>query len=159
MNSSDNICSFTPRHRANSDRRQQRLRALLIGSFRPRRRRARREGSSSIAALDWHSPKWLAVALLILTLSMADSLLTLVLLDHGAIEINPLMRFFILEGGRLFALVKLGLTGGCVTLLILMTRSRAFGRAPAGPILYLTLLVYVGLVSYELWLLDAVRMV
>lgn len=144
-----------PDRRALPDRRQQKIRALLIGSVRPRRRRIRRRGSTAITALDWHPPKWFAVALLILTLSLIDSLLTLVLLDHGAIEINPVMRYFILEGGRVFALVKLGLTAGCMTLLILTTRSRAFGRSPAGAILYLTVLIYAGLVTYELWLLDA----
>jgi len=139
------------------DRRQQKFRALLFGSVRPRRRYARRQDSTAVTALDWHPSKWFAVALLILTLSLIDSLLTLVLLDHGAIELNPVMRFFILEGGRVFALIKLGMTGGCITLLILTTRSRAFGRSPAGSILYLTALIYVGLVTYELWLLDALR--
>jgi len=148
-----------PERRAVRDRRQQKFRALLIGSFRARRRRSRRQGCAAVAALDWHPPKWFAVALLILILSLIDSLLTLVLLDHGAVEINPLMRFFIVAGGRLFALVKLGLTAGCITLLIVTTRSRAFGRSPAGPILYLTAVLYVGLVAYELWLLDALRLV
>ena len=108
-----------------------------------------------MTALDWHPPKWFAVALLILILSLVDTLLTLVLLDHGAVEVNPMMRYLILEGGRVFALIKLGMTAGCITLLILTTRSRAFGRSPAGLILYLTVLIYAGLVTYELWLLDA----
>jgi hypothetical protein len=147
-----------PDRRAVQDRRQQKFRALLIGSIRARRRGSRRRGSAGVTALDWHPPKWFALALLILILSLIDSLLTLVLLDHGAIEINPLMRLFIVQGGRLFALVKLGLTAGCITLLIVTTRSRAFGRFPAGPILYLTAAIYIGLVSYEIWLLDALRL-
>jgi hypothetical protein len=149
----------TPERRAVQDRRQQRCRALLIGTFRVRRRHSRRSGSGGVTALDWHPPQWFALALVILILSLIDSLLTLVLLDHGAVEINPLMRLLIVEGGRLFALVKLGLTASCVTLLIVTTRSRAFGRYPAGPILYLTALIYLGLVSYELRLLDALRLV
>lgn len=153
-----NASSLSAERRAVPDRRQQRFRALLVGSFRARRRHARRRGSTAVTALDWHPPKWFAVALLILTLSLIDSLLTLVLLDHGAIEINPLMRYFILEGGRVFALVKLGLTAGCITLLIVTTRSRAFGRSPAGPILYATVLIYASLVAYELWLLDVLRL-
>jgi hypothetical protein len=155
VNTAKTSHSRATERRATPDRRRQTVRALLIGGFRQRRRRARRDESPGISALDWHPAKWLAVALLILALSLADSLLTLVLLDKGAIEINPLMRLLILDGGRSFALVKFGLTASCTTLLILLARSRAFGRVPAGPILYAALLMYVGLVGYELWLLDA----
>jgi hypothetical protein len=154
--SSSYLC--TPERRAVPDRRRQKLRALLIGGFRARRRHARRQGSTAVTALDWHPPRWFAVALLILTLSLIDSLLTLVLLDHGAIEINPVMRYFIEEGGAVFALVKLGLTGSCITLLIVTTRSRAFGRTPAGSILYLTVLIYASLVGYEVCLLHALKL-
>jgi hypothetical protein len=156
VNSSDGNFFRAVERRERIDRREQTLRALLIGGFQPRRRRARRHESPRIAALDWHPPQWLAVALLILLLSFADTLLTLVLLGHGAIEVNPLMRFLILDGGRSFALIKLGLTASCITLLIVLARSQAFGRFPAGPILYATLLIYIGLVGYELWLLDVV---
>jgi hypothetical protein len=156
MNASSSLSAVD--RRVTPDRRRQKFRALLFGSFRPRRRYIRRQDSTAITALDWHSSKWFAVALLILTLSLIDTLLTLVLLDQGAIEVNPVMRYFIFEGGRVFALSKLGMTAGCITLLILTTRSRAFGRSPAGPILYLTALIYAGLVTYELWLLDALRL-
>jgi hypothetical protein len=146
--------SRTTERRARVDRRQRTLRALLVGGFRPRRRRARRDESPRICAVDWHPAKWFAVAIVILLLSFADSLLTLVLLDHGAVELNPLMRFLILDSVRSFALIKLGITAASLTVLIVMSRSRAFGRIPAGPLLYATLLIYASLVGYELWLLD-----
>ena len=150
----DTHFAHTIDRRARHDRRQHALRALLIGSFRPRRRRVRRQEPPRISALDWHPAKWLAVAIIILLLSCADSLLTLMLLDRGAVEVNPLMRFLIQGDGRSFALIKLALTAFSLTALIVMSRSRAFGRVPAGVVLYATLLIYSGLVGYELWLLN-----
>ena len=150
----DDNLSRTLERRANRDRRQHSLRALVVGGFRPRRRRPRRAELPRIAAVDWHPAKWFAVALVILLLSFADSLFTLALLDRGAVELNPLMRFLIQDGGRSFALVKLGLTASSITALIVMSRSRAFGRFPAGLVLYATLAIYSCLVGYELSLLD-----
>jgi hypothetical protein len=150
----DDNFSRTIERRADRDRRQQPLRALVVGGFRPRRRRARRQEAPRVAAVDWHPAKWFAVAFAILLLSFADSLLTLILLERGAVELNPLMRFVIQDDGRVFALVKLGLTGSSITALIVMSRSRAFGRVPAGLVLYATLAIYTCLVGYELSLLD-----
>ena len=150
----DENFSGTMERRGNRDRRQHLLRALIVGGFRPRRRRARRQESPRITAVDWHPPKWFAVAFVILLLSCADSLFTLVLLDQGAVELNPLMRFLIRDGGRSFALVKLGLTAFSITALIVISRSRAFGRFPAGLVLYATLAIYTCLIGYELSLLD-----
>jgi hypothetical protein len=130
------------------------LRALVVGGFRPRRRRARRDEPPRIGAVDWHSAKWFAAAFGILLLCFADSLLTLVLLDRGAIEVNPLMRFLIQGDGRSFALVKLGLTASSLGILIVISRSRAFGRLAPSVVLYATLAVYVCLIGYELSLLD-----
>jgi len=150
----DDDSSCTAERRANRERRRYWLRALIVGGFRPRRRQARRAELPQIAAVDWHPARWFAVAFVILLLSFADSLLTLILLDRGAVELNPLMRLLIQDDGRSFALVKLGLTASCITALIIMSRSRAFGRVPAGLVLYATLAIYTCLVGYELSLLD-----
>ncbi|HVW71158.1 MAG TPA: hypothetical protein VHB68_19415, partial [Steroidobacteraceae bacterium] len=43
--------------RRGPDRRKQPLRALLYGSFRPRRRGPRREGERLVSGWDWHDPQ------------------------------------------------------------------------------------------------------
>jgi hypothetical protein len=59
----------------------------------------------------------------------------------------------LLEGaGRGFVLVKIGLTALGVILLTVLARLRIFGRT-VGYVLYLILVGYVVLVSYELFLL------
>lgn len=120
-----------------------------------RRRGPRRHGDAGLAHVDWHHPRWLAVALLVLLLSTADALLTLELLHLGAYEANPLMRPFTSGEGLGFAAVKIGLTGGGVILLTLLAHARAFGsRLPVGALLYGTLIAYGVLVAYEFQLLG-----
>lgn len=130
------------------------LRALLVGSFRGRRRRPRRAGEQALAAVDWHHPQWLATAILIVTFSSADAALTLALLEQGAYEANPLMRPFLYGSALAFTVVKVGLTAGGVVLLTLLASMRLFGRLSAGVVLYALLAGYGALILYEFRLLG-----
>lgn len=142
--------------RRSGERRQQILRALLQGHLWQRRRQLRRGGITQLGAIDWHEPQWLAAALLVMLLSVADAVLTLTLLNHGAIELNPFMRMVVMGSDRSFVYLKLGITAITVTMLVLLIRVRTFGRQLAGPLLLLTALSYSLLVSYEYWLLDGI---
>jgi hypothetical protein len=137
------------------DRRKRTLYSLLYGSFNPRRRGARRTDARSLRDLDWHHPQWLAVAILIVVLSCVDAALTLVLLAHGAYEVNPIMAPIVGGSALVFTLVKVGLTAGGVVLLTLAARMRAFGRIPVSFLLYAVLAGYGTLIVYELRLLEA----
>lgn len=143
-----------PERRQGPDRRKRTVRSLVHGSFDPRRRGQRRGHGSSITDVDWHHPQWLAVALLILLLCIGDALLTLTLLAHGAVEVNPLMAALLDGGGIGFAVVKIGLTAGSTVFLVLLARMRAFRLLPVAAVLYAVLLGYFVLVAYELWLLE-----
>ena len=131
------------------------LRALLLGSFNPRRRVPRRADEHAVSAVDWHHPQWLAIAMLILLFSCTDALLTLMLIERGASEANPLMAPLVGGSGVAFALVKIGLTAGGVVLLTQLARMRAFGRIPVGVLLYTVLAIYGALIAYEFGLLNA----
>jgi hypothetical protein len=141
--------------RRRDERRQQGLRALVHGSFRPRRRAPRRADESALSAVDLHHPQWLLIAILIVLLSSADALLTLMLIERGAYELNPLMAPLVGGSARTFALVKVGLTASGVVLLTQIARMRAFGRVPVGVLLYTLLAVYATLIAYEFSLLNA----
>ena len=130
------------------------MRAVVAGGWLARRRDPRRGDTVRPGSIDWHAPQWFAAALIVLLLSMADTFLTLVLVQHGAIEINPLMAPLVVGGGRSFAYLKLALTAAAVTILVALTRVPAFGRLLAGPILVGTALLYALLISYELWLVE-----
>lgn len=145
----------TEPERRRSERRRHVLRALLHGSFRPRRRGPRRADEHQVSAVDWHHPQWLAIAMLIVMFSAADALLTLMLMERGAYEINPFMAPLVGGSALSFALVKVGLTAGGVVLLTQIARVRAFGRIPVGVFLYSVLALYGALIAYEFSLLNA----
>lgn len=96
------------------------------------------------------------VAVVILLLSVADAVLTLTLMAHGALEENPVMAALVRDSTGGFAAVKLGLTAGGVLLLMALARVRAFGRLPVGALLYVVLTGYVVLVTYEMRMLLSI---
>jgi hypothetical protein len=140
--------------RMHADRRSQTMRSLLAGGWHARRRDPRRGEPARPGSIDWHAPQWFAAALVVLLLSMADTFLTLLLVQNGAMEINPLMAPFVTGGGRSFAFLKLALTASAVAVLVVLARVPTFGRLLAGPILVGTAFLYVLLVGYELWLVQ-----
>jgi hypothetical protein len=140
--------------RSAPDRRKRVFYSLIYGSFNPRRRNARRTDARSLRDLDWHSPQWLAVAMLIVLLSCVDTVLTLTLLEHGAHEVNPIMAPIVGGSALVFTLVKVTLTAGGVVLLTLAARMKAFGKIPVGFLLYAVLIAYGCLIVYELRLLE-----
>jgi hypothetical protein len=154
MATTGDLSAVTAERRRAGDRRTQTWRALVTGGWHGRRRNTRRAEPIRPGYIDWHAPHWFAAALLVLLLSMADTLLTLVLIEHGATEVNPLMEPFVIGNTPGFAFLKLALTATAVTILVALTRVRTFGRLLAGPILVAAALLYTALLGYELWLLD-----
>ncbi len=142
--------------RRGADRRTHALRSLVAGHFNMRRRGPRRACDASIVSTDWYEPRWMAVAVIILLLSVADALLTLTLVGHGALEENPVMAVLVRGSTSGFAAVKIGLTATGVLLLTWVGRVRAFGRVPVGVLLYVVLATYAALVAYELRLLHSI---
>jgi hypothetical protein len=97
--------------RSGLDRRKgkiPRLKYLLFGGQRKMIRRS--EDKQKMIILDNYSPRLLAFVLVILTLSLADGFFTLHLTDHGAIEANPVMAYFLDLSPWAFMSVKYLLT-------------------------------------------------
>jgi hypothetical protein len=101
---------------------------------------------------DWFHPQWLAIAITVLLLSLADAILTLTLISKGASEVNPVMDPLVHGSGHGFAFWKMGLTAMGVVVLTVLARLRIWGRA-VGNVLYVVLAGYIVLVIYELFLL------
>jgi hypothetical protein len=140
---------------AAKERRLSILGALWRSSFARRRLGPRRGTDRHPVVTDWFQPQWLATAIIILLLSVADALLTLTLVSRGATEINPFMEPLVHGSGHGFALWKLGLTSLGVVILTMLARFRILGGIAVGSILYVVLCAYLVLVGYELWLLRA----
>ncbi|MDE2304381.1 MAG: hypothetical protein KGL34_02390 [Gammaproteobacteria bacterium] len=143
--------------RRGPDRRQRRLWALLYGGFRPRRRGARRrEDEARGVVTDWHEPHLLLVAIAILLLCTCDGVLTLILLNSGAREANPIMALLLARDARLFAVGKTLLTASGVVLLVASARRRMLRSLRVEYALYAILIGYASLIGYEWWLVRRV---
>jgi hypothetical protein len=139
--------------RCGYDRRRTTLRSFLQGGLTPRRRGGRRATDAAFI-LDWHEPHLLFMAIAILLLSVADALLTLTLLANGADEMNPVMDYILASHPRLFAAVKMSLTGVGVTVLVACARTTVFRIVRVSTIMHWFLLGYATLIGYELYLLK-----
>jgi hypothetical protein len=146
------MSSSNPERRVRIERRRSVLSAYWHGNFARRRHAPRRSSERHAVVTDWFHAQWLAVGMSILLLCVADALLTLTLISHGAIEVNPFMKPLVSGSGHSFAFWKMGLTTTGVTLLILLARLRIWGRG-VGSLLYVILGGYAVLVGYELFLL------
>lgn len=138
--------------RRGPDRRRLTLGSFLRGGITPRRRNGRRAGEQHLP-VDWHRPYLLFLSLMILLLSVADAFLTLTLIMAGATEANPFLAFILRDHPELFAVVKMGLTGSGVLVLVAVARSRLFSIVRVETVLQGLFVAYVALIAYEWWLL------
>jgi hypothetical protein len=146
---------FSHERRARPDRRHRHWWSVWYGSFYPRRRTPpRRLDDSGFHSLDWHSAHLLAVAIGILLLSVLDAFLTMMLLQGGADEVNPVMAVLIYRSVAMFAALKMGMTSLGVVLMVFLARYRFMRLLRVEWVLYGVLAAYVGLVCYEVWIIK-----
>lgn len=94
-----------------ADRRSRPTPAVSRYLFRGRRRGARREADKRAGYyVDHPGPKALAIAGVLLALTLLDGVFTLRLLDGGATEENPVMAYALSLGVSAFLLMKYLLT-------------------------------------------------
>ena len=98
-----------------------------------------------------------SIIALILFFSLMDALLTLELINRGAIELNPIMAFYLGIDPRMFLLVKYGLTSAGVIILLLFNNfvMKPF-RVRVGTLLYLVLAAFLGVFSWQVFLIHTV---
>lgn len=137
-----------------AERRRQFVWSLVYGGVYPRRRRGRRAGDRHRPIVDWHSPALLFSSVALLILSLCDAALTLVLLQHGASEANPVMALVVDGDVARFALIKLALTGGGLVTLVAIARFTVFRFFRAELLVHLAMAGYVVLIVYEAWLVG-----
>jgi len=141
--------------RDRSDRRNRVWWSIWYGNFNPRRRSpSRRLDDSRFHSLDWYSSHLLAAAIGILLLSVMDAFMTLVLLEGGADEVNPIMGVLIYRNVAMFAALKMGMTSVGIILMVILARYRFLRVLRVAWALYGVLFAYASLIGYELLLLK-----
>ena len=144
--------------RSGSERRSTTFAAYWHGARNPRRRAGRRATDHHYAVIDWHSPRLLIPVLAILGLCVLDGMLTVMLMKHGAAELNPVMALFLPHDLLWFALVKIGLTEQDCACWSHAAACACFAAVPGELVVYAVLGIYVWLIAYELRLLELVRL-
>jgi hypothetical protein len=101
-------------------------RAKRFGDFRwflktGRRRQVRRQSDrTKLCPLDYYSPKLFYMLVAVLLLSIVDALLTLWLIDNGAVEANPVMAYYLNLGPGTFMAAKYFITAAAVLLVVML---------------------------------------
>lgn len=141
--------------RSGYDRRNLGIRTFVQGGLTPRRRAGRRDDDID-RFVDWYEPHLLFLAIAILLLSVTDAFMTLTLISHGAHEANPLMNHLLQQDPRLFAAMKMAMTGAGLVVLVACARARVFRVVRVSSLMHWCLLAYAVLIAYECWLLRQI---
>ena len=114
----------------------------------------RQEDSGGTFAIDVYCSKTLFMILLIVSLSALDALLTLYLVGHGAVELNPVMAYFLSHGPFIFFGAKYLLTSSCTMLVLINSRSFLFGtKIRAKALLVAFVIPFALVVDWQLYLI------
>ena len=139
-----------PEQRAAVDRRSFSWRTVVYGFTLSRRHAHRRVDDTEVIFLDWHHPWLFFLATGTMLLSCADAFLTLLLLDRGMIEANPVMRSVMAHGAFAFTSTKLAMTAFGIFVLVFLAKARFLNRCRTGLFLTTFFSMYACLVCYEL---------
>ncbi len=132
------------------DRRKQPTPAWSFHTFLGRRRLLRRKGEEEkLGSVDRYSPTLLFFLLLILGLNILDSFFTMMIMDLGGVELNPMVRFFMKIHGDKFWIWKFVIVASCLVTLCL---HRGFKLIRT--IVILISAVYLLIVVYQIFVVS-----
>jgi hypothetical protein len=137
-----------------SDRREYSMGTLKLCLSAPRRMTGRRVMDRRYPMLDRFDSGVVTLAILLMCLSVADSMFTLTLISRGGTEVNPFMNALLQHSVWAFTGVKMLLTAVPATILAATGNLLLFNRWRARSILAALVGLYLGLIIYELVLLS-----
>jgi Domain of unknown function (DUF5658) len=142
--------------RQRRDRRTLSAKTFLYSIFIGRRRGPQRCGEKAkFFYTDVYDAKLFLVVILIAVLSATDAGLTLLILEKGGTELNPLMDWALGFSNPVFFTIKYLLTISGLLTIVVHINFRLFERIPLPNILAGLLGFYTVLVSYEISILAA----
>jgi hypothetical protein len=156
MRQLDNQSGRAIDRRRGGDRRTLTPKTFLHSIFIGRRRGPqRREERNRFFYKDIYDAKLLLIVLLIVSLSAADAGLTLLILEQGGTELNPLLLWTLAHSNHAFFTIKYLLTVLGLFTLVLHINFRMFRRLSMPKFLIGLLAFYTLLVGYEFSILAA----
>lgn len=143
------------RRSSGHDRRSPRNKLKGALRFGRRRQLRRLDDRRRLALLDHYPKSLMFAAVAVLLLSLGDAVLTLFLLGHGAVELNPIMDRLIKAGPHYFVLVKYGLTAAAATIVLLLNHyPLRFVNIPARSFLGVFTLLFSAVIAWQLYLVG-----
>ncbi|MEN8108065.1 MAG: DUF5658 family protein [Pseudomonadota bacterium] len=156
MNMTDKSLDDRAIERRGEDRRRFSMETLLASLFRYRRRDGRRDGDNINSYTDWYGPWPLVATLSIILLCFVDAFLTLILLNHGAEELNVMMDILIRKDYHLFTIIKMSVTGLALIVLVMHFNFRIYKILSVRYLMYALVPMYMLLVAHELNMLSQI---
>ena len=138
------------------DRRQTGVNTMFGALFLQRRRLIRRDDDKTNTYIDWYDHWQLATTLTVILLCSLDAFLTIILLDHGAVELNVLMAWLIDKDIQIFTLVKLLVTGVALIVLVMHINFRIYRVVSVRYLMYALIPAYSLLIVHEINLLASI---
>jgi len=141
--------------RKGEDRRVNHWPSLKWFLFGGRRAHIRREEDrKQIRFLDRYPATIFGPAILIISLSVLDAILTIYLLSHGAVEVNPVMNFCLQKGPTFFIIIKYFITSLAVVLLVIFNHTFLHNaRINTRVIVPFIICIFSAVVVWELYLI------
>lgn len=140
--------------RNKSDRRKTNFKTFIYSTFKGKRASARREEEATKPFYtDLYEKKVGLLILLIACLSTLDSFLTLIILDSGGEEINPLMAYLLDFGNNVFLSGKYLITVFCLVFALIHINFKVLFFFPMMNVLISLLVFYSSLIIYESYIL------
>jgi Domain of unknown function (DUF5658) len=141
--------------RSGFDRRFKQSPSLKELFIHRRRDHLRREDDRhKVVLFDRYSGSDMRIVIAILLLSIIDAFLTIFLLSHGAVELNPIMAYFLNINALSFILVKYGLTAlSVITIVILHYTVIRYFRLPTRYLLDCFAGIFALVVAWEIFLI------
>ena len=143
-------------NRSGKDRRSKsgfNIRSLLFGGKRAKIRR--QANTNKIFYVDQYSPELFAVIISIVILCVIDALLTLSLLNHGAYEVNPIIKYFLQIGPYTFFFFKYFITIASLICFLMFRNIVIRGiKISTRSLLYFIIVFYMAVVVWEVHLIS-----
>ena len=145
-----------PDRRSGYDRRNKRIPSFKeMFAFRRRSQLRRDNDRKKFVIFDRYSTSDMRVVITILVLSIIDAFLTIFLLYHGAVELNPIMSYFLNINALTFITVKYALTAfSVITIVIFHYAFIRYIRIPARYLLDCFAGIFALVICWELFLIG-----
>lgn len=144
--------------RNRTDRRSATFRTAIHSIYRNRRTTIRRSTDMATDVyFDRHEPWFAFLALGILLLSITDAYFTLHLMKNGGEELSPVVDYLVQQGDLSFFVIKYFVTAAAVLVVLMHKNFKIFKYFLGYHGLYLMLLSYVILITYEIGILAIIN--